>query len=134
MSADMRSSLNRAFNDFLYSPVSEDSDQMPVSVLSALARKDIDPWEEAAQLSQMPRASAIARLTTMISPAGSDSSVRTRAKLTAARLIELLPNPPLLGVPLPDGIDFPKLHYDRLKVVALMTVAVVLIALAVFGT
>lgn len=130
----MRSSLNRAFNDFLYSPVCDDPDQTPVSVLSALARNDIDPWEEAAQLAQMPKSSAIARLTTMISAASSDVKVQSRAKLTATRLVELLPNPPLLGVPLPEGIEFPKLPYDRLKIIALMTVAVVLIALAVFGT
>jgi hypothetical protein len=134
MSAGVQSPLNRAYNDFLYSPVSDDPDQMPVSVLSALARHDIDPWDEAAQLAHMPKSIAIARLTSMISAANSDLKAQSRAKLTAARLIELLPNPPLLGIARPSGIDFPKLPYDASKLIALMAVAAVLIALAVFGT
>jgi hypothetical protein len=28
---------------------------MPLSVLSALARRDVDPWHEAAKLSLLPR-------------------------------------------------------------------------------
>jgi hypothetical protein len=39
------------FNAFLFARTGEDRNGMPVSVLSGLARLDMDPWqEEAAQL------------------------------------------------------------------------------------
>jgi hypothetical protein len=36
------------FDDFLYAAIYTDKDGMPLSVLSALARMNVDPWEEAA--------------------------------------------------------------------------------------
>jgi len=38
------------FNDFLFAPIGEDKNGMLVSVLSGLARSDVDPWQEAAKL------------------------------------------------------------------------------------
>jgi hypothetical protein len=40
------------FNDFLYAPIGVERNEMPLSVLSALARLNIDPWGEAAELSE----------------------------------------------------------------------------------
>ena len=45
------------FDDFLYAAIGSDKDEMPLSVLSALARLNIDPWEEAAELSELPKSS-----------------------------------------------------------------------------
>ena len=42
------------FNDFLFAPIGEDRNGMSVSVLSGLARTDVDPWKEAASLAQLP--------------------------------------------------------------------------------
>ena len=42
------------FNDFLFAPIGEDGNGMLVSVLSGLARLDVDPWQEAAKLAQLP--------------------------------------------------------------------------------
>jgi hypothetical protein len=39
---------------------------MPLSVLSALARLDVDPWEEAAKLSELPKDTAAQRLASFI--------------------------------------------------------------------
>jgi hypothetical protein len=72
---------------------------MPVSVLSALARHNIDPWLEAAQLAQMPKRVAISRLASMIPAVKSDPAPQRRAELIATRLIELLPTPSVLGMP-----------------------------------
>jgi hypothetical protein len=38
--------LGTEFDDFLFAPIGEDRNDMPLSVLSALARLDIDPWQE----------------------------------------------------------------------------------------
>jgi hypothetical protein len=64
---------------------------MPLSVLSALARLGIDPWQEAARLSQSPKALAAATLDGLIGrlPPGRWEPSDTRK--IAARLVELLP-------------------------------------------
>lgn len=43
------------FNDFLYAPIGGAGNEMPLSVLSALARLNLDPWKEAAELSDLPK-------------------------------------------------------------------------------
>jgi hypothetical protein len=42
------------FNDFLFAPIGEDRNGMLVSVLSGLARSDVDPWQEATRLAELP--------------------------------------------------------------------------------
>jgi hypothetical protein len=41
--------LGSEFDDFLFPPIGEDRNDTPVSVLLALARLDMDPWQEAAE-------------------------------------------------------------------------------------
>jgi hypothetical protein len=79
------------FNAFLFASIGEDGNGMPLSVVSALARLDVDPWQEAARLSDLPRAAAAAALDGLIRrlPAGRWDQSDTRR--IAARLIELLP-------------------------------------------
>ena len=48
------SSLSATFNDFLFATVCEERNEMRLSVISALARQDLDPWAEAAELARMP--------------------------------------------------------------------------------
>jgi hypothetical protein len=59
-------SFRSEFDDFLYAPIVEDSRGMCVSVISALARLDLDPWEEAAELAQLPNEIATRKLTSLI--------------------------------------------------------------------
>ena len=54
------------FEDFLFAPVGEDEHGMLLSVLSALARLNIDPWREAAKLAGMPVKTATERLASLI--------------------------------------------------------------------
>lgn len=51
--------LSPAFNDFLYATVCEERNEMPLSLISALARLDLDPWTEAADLAGMPAGTGI---------------------------------------------------------------------------
>jgi hypothetical protein len=55
------------FDEFLYAPIEEGSNGMLLSVLSALARLDIDPWQEAGNLTRMSREGATQRLASLIS-------------------------------------------------------------------
>jgi hypothetical protein len=79
------------FNDFLFAPIGEDGNGMLVSVLSGLARLDIDPWQEAAQLAQSTREAATQRLASLIGALCDTESAYPDPPKIAARLIALLP-------------------------------------------
>jgi hypothetical protein len=83
--------LESEFNEFLFGTVGEERIGMPLSVLSAFARLGLDPWREAARLSDLPRESAVAALSGTIArlPVGRWEPSETRG--IAARLIETLP-------------------------------------------
>ena len=85
------SRLGSEFDDFLFAPIGEDRNGMLLSVLSALARLDIEPWQEAAKLARLPRATATERLASLIA-ALPDEPSRHRAPSIAACLIALLPS------------------------------------------
>ena len=83
--------LNSEFNAFLFGTVGEERIGVPLSVLSAFARLGLDPWREAARLSDLPKESAVAALSGTIAqlPVGRWEPSETRG--IAARLIETLP-------------------------------------------
>jgi hypothetical protein len=78
------------FGDFLYAAIGVDSNEMPLTVLSALSRLDVDAWEEAAELCELPKDTAAQRLASLIArlPGGRWAQ---DAKAIADRLLELLP-------------------------------------------
>jgi hypothetical protein len=51
------------FDQFLGASIGEDRNGTGLSVLSALARLDVDPWKEATSLARLPREAAAVRLT-----------------------------------------------------------------------
>jgi len=85
------SALEPEFDGFLYAPIGEDRNGEPLSVLSALARENVDPWEEAAMLARLPDKAAIAKLAAVIAALPSGPGSGADPKATAARLIALLP-------------------------------------------
>jgi hypothetical protein len=78
-------------DDFLYALIAMERNEMPLSVLSALARLDLDPWKEAAELSELPRDSAAQRLALLILRLPGGRWTLGEAGEIAHRLIELLP-------------------------------------------
>ena len=87
--------LTRQFDDFLFARIDEGSDAMPLSVLSMLARLDIDPWEEAAKLARLPRAAAARRLVDFIAATPGAPTAYLNAKTVSDQLLNLLPSPVL---------------------------------------
>jgi hypothetical protein len=79
------------FDDFLYSPIGADNGEMPLSVLSALSRLNIDPWEEAAELSELPAGTATQRLALLIARLPGGRWAAAESHTIADRLIKLLP-------------------------------------------
>jgi hypothetical protein len=58
--------LHSDLNDFLFAPVGDEQNGMPLNVVSGLTRLGIDPWEEAARLAALPKAVAAEALAPMI--------------------------------------------------------------------
>jgi hypothetical protein len=79
------------FNDFLFAPIGEDRNGMLVSVLSGLARSDVDPWQEAAKLAQLPGETATKELAALIGALPDRAASYPDPRTIAARLIALLP-------------------------------------------
>ena len=79
------------FDDFLYAPISTDRNEMPLSVLSALARLNMDPWQEAAELSELPKDAATQRLASLIARLPAPRWTQADSTAIANRLIQLLP-------------------------------------------
>jgi hypothetical protein len=91
MASSSISKLTHEFDSFLYASVGEDTNGMPLSVLSALARADLDPWLEAARLAGAPGKIATERLASLIIAVPGRSSTLLNPGTIAARLVALLP-------------------------------------------
>lgn len=92
-----------AFDAFLFAAIGEERNGMPLSVLSALSRLDIDPWADAARLARLPRDAAIAALGQSIARLPPGTWQRTDATAIATRLVTLLPSPAAQAKPAPSG-------------------------------
>jgi hypothetical protein len=86
------STLSASYDDFLFAPVCEDANGMRLSVLSALARMNVDPWEEAGRLATLPKATAERTLLSVLDRVSGRSWKSLEAAAIAARLIRLLPH------------------------------------------
>jgi hypothetical protein len=98
-----RSVLPSTYDDFLYAPVGESSNGALLTVLSVLARQNVDPWEAAADLTRLPQETAAQRLTSMIAASPGRLLPVDQAAM-ADRLIALLPSrsAPADGAPAPN--------------------------------
>ena len=78
------------FGPFLYASVGDEGNGMMLSVLSTLARRNLDPWKEAADLAKLPVDAAARRLASLI--AGLPGAAgHLEAGGAANRLVLLLP-------------------------------------------
>jgi len=84
-------SLGPEFYEILYSPLGQDNEGVMLSVLSALARQDVDPWDEAARLASVPKEAVVKQLSVMLNAAPHRRSASPDAFHVTARLIALLP-------------------------------------------
>jgi len=79
------------YSAFLYATICADANENPLSVLSAMARMNLDPWQEAANLAGLPVKAAASRLASLIVALPNRPPMQDEAGLVAARLITLLP-------------------------------------------
>jgi len=84
------SQLRTEFDDFLFATIGEENG-MRLSVLSALARQGLDPWQEAEQLARSSRKSAAGRLYTLIAALPNAATSHDDRTTLVADLVLLLP-------------------------------------------
>lgn len=88
-----------AYNDFLFGSLGQDAAGTEVSVLSALSRLGVDPWQEAARLASLPRETAAEALAATILRLPDRGWPAGEAAKTAARLVSLLPEGAVAAIP-----------------------------------
>jgi hypothetical protein len=76
---------------FLFATVGDEIDGMPLSVISALTRLGLDPWQEAGRLSSLSNREAVEQLARLIVELPGRFRPLDEAREIADRLIQLLP-------------------------------------------
>jgi hypothetical protein len=84
--------LHSDLNDFLFASVGEEQNGVTLSVVSALTRLGLDPWEEAARLTPLPKARAAEALSTLIARLPIHRTGSSDDLAISQRLVELLPD------------------------------------------
>jgi hypothetical protein len=83
--------IGREFDPFLFASVGEDRHGQLLSVISALARSDLDPWLEAVSLARMSQGQATARLRALIAALPDVPPSGRPIDAIAGELVALLP-------------------------------------------
>src|SRR5438067_2294951 len=84
--------LHSDLNDFLFASVGEEQNGVTLSVVSALTRLGLDPWEEAARLTSLPKARAAEALAPLIARLPIRRTLSSDDLVISQRLVELLPD------------------------------------------
>ena len=83
--------LHSDLNDFLFASVGEEQNGVTLSVVSGLTRLGLDPWEEAARLTPLPKARAAEALAKVIARLPIHRTQSSDDLAISRRLVELLP-------------------------------------------
>jgi hypothetical protein len=83
--------LRPDLDDFLFAEVGAERDGIPLSMVSALTRLGLDPWNEAGRLSTMNKREAVEQLARLIAELPGACRPLAEAREIAADLIERLP-------------------------------------------
>jgi len=83
--------VHSEFNEFLFAFVGEERSGQQLTVLSALARLGLDPWGEAARLSELPKEAATQALAAAIAALPEGDWKVSDSRSIAVRLLDCLP-------------------------------------------
>ncbi len=86
-----KSPLGSEFDAFLFAPLGEDRNGLPLSVVSHLARMNLDPWQEAEKLAALPAEAAARRLALSLDTLMDPVLRRANTQTMVLRLLALLP-------------------------------------------
>jgi len=117
------------FDDFLYAPIVEGGNGMVLSVLSALARVNVDPWDEAARLARLPCEAATRTLMQLITALPNGLSEGLDAGAVARELVALLPRESATRAPTPPPAALARITINRGALAICLVLGVVLMAI-----
>ncbi len=133
---DSRSPLGSEFDKFLFAPLGEDENGLPLSVVTLLARIDLDPWQEAGDLAALPLEAAARRLTCLLDTPMGPVLQQANSESMVLRLLALLP--PAMPVvvrtaPASGASSAAPAPGTRIGFIILITSAIFLLASQFFG-
>ena len=79
------------YTAFLFEPLGDDGNGVPLALASILGRMGLDPWSEAASLAAMPTDVASRKLASLIDAMPNHGSARFESNTLAEQLIRLMP-------------------------------------------
>jgi hypothetical protein len=82
------------YTAFLFEPLGDDRNGVPLALASILGRMSLDPWSEAASLAALPTDVAAHKLASIIDAMPNHVVPRVESNTLAERLIRLLPKRP----------------------------------------
>jgi hypothetical protein len=97
--------IGRDFDPFLFASIGEDKHGHLLTVISAFARSDLDPWQEAAALARMSRETATARLSKLIAALPREPTWARPVGAIAGDLVALLPKKRDSAIDLPRSLS-----------------------------
>ncbi len=133
--ADSNSPLGSEFDKFLFAPLGEDDNGLSLSVISLLARLNLDPWQEASELAALPAEAAARRLAGSLDTLTDPILRRRITEPMVLRLLALLPRrtPVTVPAPAPAGVLAAPGAGPRIGAVILILSAIVLLLSRVFA-
>ena len=112
--------FDNKFDNFLHASIGADGNGMTLSVLSALARLDVDPWEEAGELSKLSKELGAQRLAALISRLPDPQRADEDTGALADRLIRLLPHAAVSSVFSPPDVQTLLISLPYLTIVKIL--------------
>ena len=85
--------LGSEFDAFLFAPLGEDRNGLPLSVISHLARMNLDPWQEAGDLAALSTEAAARRLAVSLETLTDPILRQASSRTVVLNLLALLPHP-----------------------------------------
>ncbi len=127
--------LGSEFDKFLFAPVGEDENGLTLSVVSLLARMNLDPWQEAGDLAALPADAAARRLTISLNTLTDPLLRRAITETMVLRLLSLLPRqvPVAVQAPAPAGVPAAPHAGARIGTIIVITSAIILLVSRIFA-
>jgi hypothetical protein len=128
-SAVRRASHGSEFDNFLFTLLGEDRNGLPLSVVSLLARMNLDPWQEAGTLAILPAEAAARRFNFSLDSLTDPIMRQSISETKVLRLLALLPRqaPPAPAPPASAPGDAVRRPGSRLRIIIFITSAIVLV-------
>lgn len=81
------------YEEFLFTEIGEQENGMPLSMVSALTRLGLDPWDEARRLAGLPATAAVAAVSELIKRTSAFTALATELPSLSTRMAASLTRP-----------------------------------------